>query len=720
MTSTMTPGRTLFRFSVLGAALALVVLAISSYPGPQPAFGTPSAAVDSSEILWDEWGVPHIYATDRQELGYGFGWAQMKSHANAILRLYGIARGRGAEYWGEKYLSSDRLLHKLSIPEKGRKGFANQPSGFRQYLEAFAAGMNAYARKHPQAISDEVKPVLPVQPEDALRHVKRFMLTFVSLLGNQRPLLRMNGLPPGGQGGSNTWAIGPSRSASGNALLLQNPHLAWHQPFMRVYEAQLVGPEANVYGSTLIGLPVVAMGFNKRLGWSHTVNTVDALDTYQLQRTGQEYRFDGTMRSFKTERDTLRVRQPDGRMQTKTIPLRRSVHGPVVRSTDSTALAVRTPMLNRHGALRQWRDMGLAKNLKEFESAAQRLQLPMFTISYADRSGQIYYLFGGQVPDRPTGHFGFWQRTLPGDTSSVLWHDVHGYEALPRVVDPASGFLQNSNSPPWFATLPSPLERSNYPKYLAPNRLRLREQRGLQMLRADTSISLPELVDMRYSNHLLLADRVLEDLLPAARTAENSLTREAARVLAEWDRTADTKSRGSVLFSFWAREACQGIPTNCGFAESWTTNAPTSTPRGLANPKKAAAMLGKVAARLEKRFGRIDIAWGDVMRLSNRYPGNGARGTLGPFHVITYAPSKSKTFRAVHGDSWVSAVEFTDHGPKGKVLLPYGNASQPTSPHDGDQLKLLSREEMRPLWYTRKEIEGHVEKKTDIFYRDRR
>lgn len=77
----------------------------------------------------------------------------MKSHGNAILRLYGIARGRGAEYWGEQYLPSDRLLHRLGVPEKGRKGFANQPSGFQQYLEAFAAGMNAYARTHSPAIS---------------------------------------------------------------------------------------------------------------------------------------------------------------------------------------------------------------------------------------------------------------------------------------------------------------------------------------------------------------------------------------------------------------------------------------------------------------------------------------------------------------------------------------------------------------------------------------
>lgn len=167
-------------------------------------------------------------------------------------------------------------------------------------------------------------------------------------------------------------------------------------------------------------------------------------------------------------------------------------------------------------------------------------------------------------------------------------------------------------------------------------------------------------------------------------------------MLTEWDRTADTESRGSVLFSFWAREACEGIPVGCGFAESWTRAAPISTPSGLANPKKAAAILGTVAARIKKRVGRIGVAWGEAMRLSDQHPGNGARGTLGTFHVMTYAPSKSKAFRPVHGDTWVSALEFKNHGPEGKVLLPCGDASQPGSPHNGDQLKLLSRKEMRP------------------------
>ena len=123
-----------------------------------------------SEIVVDEWGVPHVYAEDFDNLGWGFGWAQMEAHGEAILRLYGTARGRGAEYWGADFLASDRLLRALDIPNLARVALNGQDEDLRAYLEAFAAGMNAYAEAHPDAFTDEAAAVLPVEPEDPLRH----------------------------------------------------------------------------------------------------------------------------------------------------------------------------------------------------------------------------------------------------------------------------------------------------------------------------------------------------------------------------------------------------------------------------------------------------------------------------------------------------------------------------------------------------------------------
>jgi acyl-homoserine-lactone acylase len=714
---------------VLAAAVAL---AAGCGPRAAAGVGSPPAAgaaeAGTTEILWDVWGVPHIHAADAEGLAYGYGWAQMHSHGDALLRLYGLARGRGAEYWGERYLESDRLLRTLAIPERSVAAYRSQSPAFRRYLDAFAEGVNAYAAAHPETLAPELRPVLPVAAVDLVRHAQRLVFTFAAATGSRPPIVGLDGLPTGAVpgppagaappgAGSNTWAIGAARSATGNGLLLQNPHLPWHEPFMRFYEARLVAPQTNIHGATLLGLPVPLVAFNDRLGWSHTVNTIDVLDTYRLVLAEGGYRFDGAVRAFETERQLLRVRQPDGTLREDTLRIRRSVHGPVLMGAgDTAAVAVRTPVLERYGMLEQWWAMAHARDLAEFEAALRRMELPMFTVTYADRDGRVLYLFAGQVPRRPHGDFGAWQVAVRGDTSATLWHDVLDYDELPRVVDPPSGYVQNSNSPPWFATLPAPLDPSAFPAYLAPDYLLPREQQALALLEAEQRFTLERLVELRHASGVRLAHQLLDDLVAAARGTDGTLpatdaatAADAADVLAAWDRTTEPGSRGAVLFALWAQEQCRGPLGNlCGFARPWDRTAPLATPAGLADPALAVARLAAVAARVRERFGALDVAWGDVMRIREDLPGRGGPGDpLGIFHVVSYA-SGPRGFRPVHGDSWVAAVEFTPHGPRGQVLMAYGNASQPGSPHDGDQLVLLSQGRMRPLWFTRAEVEANL------------
>ncbi len=124
-----------------------------------------SEKTDHTEILWDTWGVPHIFARDATGLFYAYGWSQMESHGNLILRLYGQARGRAAEYWGESYRESDRYIHTLGVPGRARLWYKAQNQTIKEYLDAFAEGVNAYAESHSENLADEVKCVLPVKPE---------------------------------------------------------------------------------------------------------------------------------------------------------------------------------------------------------------------------------------------------------------------------------------------------------------------------------------------------------------------------------------------------------------------------------------------------------------------------------------------------------------------------------------------------------------------------
>jgi acyl-homoserine-lactone acylase len=700
----------------LTSILLPVALAAACGPvsvgGPRPQPGPPPPA--QSEILWDTWGVPHVYGRTVEDLGYGFGWSQAQAHGDAILRLYGLARGRGAEYWGDRFAPSDRLARAMGIPDAGREGYEAQEGEFRRYLDAFAEGVNAYARAHPDSIADAVEAVLPVTGADLMAHGHRVMFTFLSITGGNPPVVGTSGLPAGAAPGSNAWAIAPRRSASGNALLLANPHLPWTEDLMRFTEAHLVGPGMDVSGATIIGLPVVAIGFNDRLGWSHTVNTIDALDVFTLRLAEGGYRMDGAVRPFETRADSLRIRQADGTLRTEALTVRSSVHGPVIAGNDTTATAVAVQSIDQHGMLRQWWDMSRARSLAEFENALRRLQVSMFNVVYADRAGHILYISNGRVPVRAQTSFAQAQGPVRGDTSATLWRGVHGYDDLPRVLDPAGGFVQNSNSPPWFATRPSPLDTADFPAYLAPRWVSFREQRALQMLASDSSISFDEMVAMHHDNRMLLADRILDDLIPAARASGRPLAMEAADVLERWDRRAEAESRGAMLFMLWAYRMFEGVPeTGRGFARPWSAGDPIGTPDGLANPAAAVTALEAVAELMRTRMGGLDTPWGQINRIGE-FPGNGAPGDpLGVFHVVAYA-QQGQAFQAVFGDTYVAAVEFTPEGPRAQAVLSYGNASQPGSPHNRDQLRLIAEKRMRESWRARADVEAHLESRMPI------
>ncbi len=170
----------------------------------------------------------------------------------------------------------------------------------------------------------------------------------------------------------------------------------------------------------------------------HTVNTHDGADFYRLTLDGDGYLFDGEVRPFEVERQTLQVRGEDGGLHQEELEIRRSVHGPVVAENGGEALALRVVGLDRPGLFEQYWAMSRATNLEAFEAALKTLQMPMFTVMYADRDGHILHLFGGLTPVRPEGDWD-WSGVVPGDRSATLWTETHPYDDLPRALDPESG-----------------------------------------------------------------------------------------------------------------------------------------------------------------------------------------------------------------------------------------------------------------------------------------
>ena len=676
----------------------------------------------TTEILWDRWGIPHIYATSSEGAFRAFGWAQAESHGDLVLRLYGEARGRAAEYWGEgkqgeddrSNLESDRFVRLMGIPARGREWQRKQSPAFQRYVEAFAAGINAYARAHPDRIGDSVKVVLPVTAADVMAHIQR-VIHFEFLL---RPDANEGAVDRWRSAGSNAWAIAPSRSASGNAMLVANPHLLW-SGFYTFYEAQISAPGVDAYGIALVGFPGISIAFNDRLGWTHTVNTHDGRDLYELTLVDGGYKWEGGVRAFRLFADTIKVKQTDGKMRMDAVSSKHSIHGPVISEKSGKAIAVRVAGLDRPSLLEQTWDMVRARNLAEYERALSRLQIPMFNAIYADRDGHILYVFNGTTPVRPRGDWPFWSGIVPGDTSSLLWTRQHAYASLPRVVDPPSGWVQNANDPPWYATFPlSPkLNADSFPPYMSPRGMALRPQRSAEMLsEAATKLTFDDVVKMKHDTHVEMADRVLEELVSVARDGGSERAKRAASILAAWDRTTDASSRGAPLFLEWAREMNRRNVRI--FATPWSAAAALTTPKGLADAARAVVALDSAAARIERDFTSLDVAFGEVYRLRRDMldlPGNGFSDPFGVFRATFYAPD-GKGFRAVGGDSWYAVIEFGSP-VRARALLGYGNASQNGSPHRTDQLELYSRKDLREVWRTRKEVEGNLEKKEVI--RDR-
>jgi acyl-homoserine-lactone acylase len=669
----------------------------------------PLLAQPKVEILWDHYGVAHVYAKNMEGLFFGYGYASLQSHGDLILKLYGESRGRAAEYFGpglnDENVKQDRWVRVNGVPERGEQWYQQQTPEYKKYLDAWAAGMNEYAKRHPESLSEERKRVLPITGADAVIHTHRIMqFSYLTSAASVQALVLGRNAAPGGIG-SNAWAIAPKKSASGHAMILMNPHLPWRD-WYTYYEIDLNAPGIHLYGASQVGFPMLRFVFSDYLAFTQTVNSIDANDLYKLDVRDNCYMFDGVCKPFETHSETLKIR---GRAD-EILQIRSSIHGPVVWDRDGVVVAQKTAGLDRPFGIEQYWKMALAHNFADYQTQLKRLQVPTFNITYADRDGHIMYLFNGTLPLRSQGDSQFWHGVVDGTTSKTLWTQIHSYDDLPKLIDPPTGFVQNTNDPPWTSTYPTVLKPENYPPYTTAGRNELwRTTRSLRMLTEHDKISFDDLKALKYSTRLEMADRVVDDLVKAAEQSDSPKARRAGEVLKAWDRQTETDSRGALLFEI--------IAPKLVFATPLDLLKPFDTPKGLTQtPAALSVLLEKAADEAEKRYGAIDAPWGDWRRLklgNLDLPANGGPGALGAFRVFNYAPASAAKRNAVMGDTFVCLVEFGSP-TRARAITSYGNSSQEGSPHQTDQLPIVAKKEMRTVLLKRKEVEANLESK-DVF-----
>jgi len=691
------------------SALLLGVLLAGCQAAP-PASPAAVSAPTGTEILWDRYGVPHIFAADHPSLFRAYGYAQMEAHAELLVRLYAQARGRGAEFYGAEYLDSDKWVRTNGLPETAKQWAQGQSAEFAPLIAAFAQGLNAWADEHKGELSAEARAVLPLTVDDVYAHGLRTI--HYDWVVSPRRLEGRLARWEDDVHGSNEWAIAPARSATGKALLMSNSHLQWGD-IHTYFEVQLTAPGVTSYGAVWVGFPVLRQCFTEFVGWTQTTNNPAQSDLYGLVEKDGGYVLDGKVQPFDTHTERLKVKQADGTTKDEALVVRRTVHGPVVAERRGMKIAMRVAALDRPKMFEQFWKMGLARNFGEWEAAMRMQQLPLFNTAYADRDGRIAYVYNATLWKHPTGDYRFWQGVVPGDKSELISNEIVPYDEIPKVADPSTGWVQNSNDMPWTSVYPMALDPKKFAAgFAAPQGITQRAQRGIRILSTmPDKVTFEDVKRGKLSTRVETADQFVDEIVATAKARGTPLAKRAAEVLAGWNREAEVDSDGMLLFFKFMTAAGQNFGEIGGFKVPTDDARPLETPRGFKDPAKAMAMLDRVAAQVEKDYGRLNVKWGDVLRFRRGnadLPGNGAPSQLGAIRTIGVSAFKDGKVEAVSGDTFYAVIEFSTP-QRGEVLLNYGNWSKAGSKHIEDQLPLASRKEMRPMWRDRKDIEANLE-----------
>jgi acyl-homoserine-lactone acylase len=345
-----------------------------------------------------------------------------------------------------------------------------------------------------------------------------------------------------------------------------------------------------------------------------------------------------------------------------------------------------------------------AKNLDEWKAGMAMRARPTSNFTYADRAGNIFYLWNGSVPSLPHP-YGADSMAIPAHRTDQVWTTLLPFDSLPQMLNPRGGYLHNENDAPYYANLHQPLDTLKYPENVERPRLGLRSQHALQLIDTRDKLSMEDVIRLKHSMRMLLADRVKNDLIQAARTSADTMVSAAVRVLSAWDNTVAPESRGGLLFETWWRRYSSSA-RDSAYAVPWRPDQLTSSPRGIGQPTRAVEALQWAANEMIRRYHALDVAWGDVHRLRRGnvdVPIGGCSGALGCFRVLAFAEQPDGKRAAASGDGWILAVEFTDV-PRAWSVLAYGQTPDPSSPHHTDQAELFARGQLKVVRFTEADI----------------
>jgi acyl-homoserine-lactone acylase len=706
--------------SLLTATLLLAPVALSA----QPAQWKKQAA--RVTIIRDQWGIAHVYGKSDADAVFGMVYAQAEDDFNRVETNYITAMGRTAEVEGEGALWRD-LRMKLFIDTLDMKAkYAESPAWLKALMNSFADGLNYYLATHPQ-----VKPKLLTrfEPWMALTFTEGSIggdIAGVNAGGIEQFYAPRMGMTPAGPSreeldaefepreptGSNGFAIAPKNTANGHALLLINPHTDhYFRPEIHVTSEEGL----KAYGAVTWGQFFIYQGFNDKNGWMHTTGGGDVADEYQLTVTERDgkvfYQYAGGEREMTAKRVVLPYKTGAG-LQRKTVTAYFSHQGPIIRSDNGKWVAVRL-MQEPIKALMQ--SFGRTKT-SDFASYKQVMELRTNSSNntvYADANGTIAFVNGDFIPKRNPKYD--YTRPVDGGTPDTEWQGLHAIDETIMLVNPATGWLYNTNNWPFTAAGPNSPKIGEYPKYMS--QYQDENARGIHaigVLNGRTDFTVDKLIAAAYDSYLPAFATMLPpliaawDALPGTDSLRIALTAPIT-TLRQWDYRYALSSVAMSLANAYGEEMGRVSRSN--------RNA----------SRDNAAMLGalaRVTTKLTSDFGTWNTPWGEINRFQ-RLDGRitAVYDDAKPSIPVPFASSNwgslaafsqngvrnTKRIYGNRGNSFVAAVEF---GPRivAKTSLAGGVSGDPSSPYFMNQAEDYAKGQFKSVNYYRDDVEKNAKR----------
>ena len=685
-------------------------------------------------IIRDNWGIPHIYGKTDADAVFGLLYAQCEDDFSRIELNYIEKLGRLSEIKGESMLYNDLEIRLLIDYSEAIADYKRAEPWLKKLLAAYADGINYFLKTHPSvkpALLTHFEPWYPLLWTDgSIGAINTADISVAELKNFYSGETKISYAKPKDlehQTGSNGFAFGPSKTASGNAILYINPHVTFYfRPEVQVQSEEGL----NAYGAVTWGQFFVYQGFNENCGWMHTSCNVDVADVYaeKINRKNNKlsYEYDGKSRPVKTKIVTLKYLDKDV-LKTKSITTYATHHGPVMAKRDGKWISLKSHNRSMLSLIQSWKRTK-ATGFDDYKKTMDLKQNTSNSTVFADIKGNIAFWHGNFVPIRDKKLN--WSKVMDGSISATEWQGLHPVSETVHSYNPTNGWLQNCNSTPFTCAGDNSPKKTDYTPYMAPDGENFRGVNAVRVLGKGQNYTIDKAIESGYDTYLAAFEVLVPALIKAFDTQlspNDSLHQQLKEPIAElkkWDYRSSEKSIATALAIEWAQKLAPSIQKL--YIDDGETDQVENTKKMAATASASELLMPLLAVvnELKKKFGKWEMPWGELNRFQrltgdivSQYDDNQASTPVGfasalwgslPSYNSRYYPNTKKRY-GVGGNSFVCAVEFGSK-IKAKSLLAGGESGDPNSKHFRDQLTMYTTGQFKDVLFYKEDVVKNAER----------